>query len=220
MAAVLAWDNIHFQYPTQEKGEILAGVSLLLKEGERIGILGENGSGKSTLFHISTGLLKPSAGCVSFLGKECRSEQDFRLARPHIGYLLQHSEDQLFCPTVLEDVAFGSINTGMPRKEAAKHAQSVLEKLGLGHLAGRTGHTLSGGEQKLCALASLLSMPLSVLLLDEPTNDLDKHAREILIHQVQQSMLPALVISHDTVFLKAVCTRLCYLENGVLREGE
>ncbi len=200
--------------------EILRGVELCLEPGDRLGLSGHIGCGKSTLLHLITGLLPPSAGEIRFAGKPLRTENDFRAARPCMGYLLQRTEDQLFCPTVLEDVAFGPINLGLSRSEARKRAEETLESLGIGRLAGRSGCNLSGGEQKLAALAAVLSMRPKLLLLDEPTNDLDPVAATLLVDTLNGLGLPFLAVSHDATFLGRVCTGMLRLENGLLRPVE
>ncbi len=197
---------------------LLSDVTLPLFAGERVGILGRNGAGKSTLLHIGAGLIAPDCGRVLHKGEECRSEADFARARRTLGYLLQHAEDQLFCSTVLEDVAFGPYNLGYSSDEAETMARRTLDDLGLAHLADRNGQRLSGGEQKLAAMATILVMGVELLFLDEPTNDLDEEARTLLTRLLQRYSLPALIVSHDLPFLRSICTRFCLLENGRLTE--
>lgn len=213
---LLVFDDLSFTPPGKERS-LFSGVHLCLGRGERIGILGRNGTGKSTLLHLGAGLLRPSSGTVSVKGAVCRSEKEFAEARKSLGYLLQRAEDQLFCATVLEDVAFGPYNLGATAAEAENRARTMLRDLGLDHLADRNGQRLSGGEQKLAALATILVMGVDMLFLDEPTNDLDDTARDLLLAVLERYNLPALVVSHDLPFLRRICTRYCLLENGVLR---
>lgn len=213
---LFALEDICFAHPG--KAALYSGVGLSLGQGERLGILGRNGTGKSTLLHLGAGLLTPQSGRVRFKGRECREERDFVEARKALGYLLQRAEDQLFCATVLEDVAFGPYNLGAPAAESEQRALAMLEDLGLTHLAGRNGQRLSGGEQKLAALATILVMNVDMLFLDEPTNDLDDTARDLLLAVLDRYALPALVVSHDLPFLRRICTRFCVLENGSLRD--
>lgn len=215
METLLAMQNIHFCHKGAEN-ELLKGVNLCLNQGERLALLGDNGSGKSTLLHIATGLLKPTEGEILFEGKPCREEKDFVQARKSIGYLLQHSEDQLFCPTVIEDVAFGPYNQGATLAHAKNMAEQTLEKLGIQHLAHKNGSLLSGGEQKLAALATLLVSPIKMLFLDEPTNDLDAQARALVTQTILESRLPCLVVSHDKDFQQQVCKKFLHLENGCI----
>ena len=130
--------------------------------------MGPNGSGKTTLFHIIMGLLTPSSGTIEFFGKPVKTEKDFRKVYKKVGLLFQDADDQLFSPTVLEDVAFGPLNLGKSKLEARNIAQNTLERLGIAHFENRVTHKLSGGEKRLVALATVLSMEPELLLLDEP----------------------------------------------------
>lgn len=215
MKALLELKDIVFSWPDTEE-PVLSGLSLCLRQGEILGLLGGNGSGKSTLMHVAAGLLRPVSGYIFHNGQECVEEKDFVLLRRSLGYLLQHSENQLFCPTVLEDVAFGPVNRGMDEAQALEMAQGVLERMGLAHLADRAGATLSGGEQKLAALATLLAMEPDFLFLDEPTNDLDRRARHRLSDILLEQDLPMLIISHDRFFLQTHCTTFCRLHDGAI----
>ena len=213
MEPLFSLQNIHFSY---EDAWLLRDVSLALHPGERVGITGDNGCGKSTLLHIGAGLLPPPRGRVLFQGRACVSPADFARLRRSLGYLLQNAEDMLFCPTVLEDLAFGPVNYGASDAEAGERARALLEQLGLSRLAARNAHNLSGGEQKLAALAAILAPEPDFLFLDEPTNELDKHARALLITILEQTALPAIIVSHDRAFLETVCNRLFQMENGTL----
>jgi cobalt/nickel transport system ATP-binding protein len=195
---------------------LLSEVSVSLGPHERLGILGPNGSGKSTLLHIGAGLLQPDCGLVLYEGRVCRTEKDFVQARKKLGYLLQQTEDQLFCSSILEDVAFGPYNLGHSAAAAEAKARASLKIFGLEHLAGRNGLHLSGGEQKLAALASILVMDVSLLFLDEPTNNLDERSRDLLLRILKLYNLPALIVSHDLPFLLTTCTSFCMLEDGLL----
>lgn len=210
---LFACEGIRFSRPGTSR-ELFSDLTLSLGRDERIGILGRNGSGKSTLLHIGAGLLFPQEGTVLHCGKPCCTEEDFIQVRPTLGYLLQHAEDQLFCSSILEDVAFGPYNLGATAAEAENKAGAMLRELGLEALAERNGQRLSGGEQKLAALASILAMDVSMLFLDEPTNNLDASARDLLLRTLERYALPALIVSHDLPFLRSVCTSFCLLENG------
>ena len=213
---LFALDRIRF---SRRKGgpSLLAEASLRLGLDERIGILGKNGSGKSTLLHISAGLLQPDSGRVFYEGGPCRTEKDFIQARKKLGYLLQQADDQLFCSSILEDVAFGPYNLGHSAAESEAKARAALQEFGLEHLADCNGQRLSGGEQKLAALASILVMDVSLLFLDEPTNNLDEQSRALLLSILERYNLPALIVSHDLPFLLATCTSFRLLEDGVLK---
>jgi cobalt/nickel transport system ATP-binding protein len=215
---LLVLDDLSFTYP-RRKEPILSGASLRLGAGERLGILGSNGSGKSTLLHLAAGLLTPSSGSIRHQGRTCRTEKDFVEARRHLGYLLQQSDDMLFCPSILEDVAFGPYNQGESAAASETLARDTLDSLGLAHLAAYNSNALSGGERKLAALACILAMRPRLLFLDEPTNDLDPQARRRLLAILEDHPLPALICSHDRDFLNRLCTRFCLLENGSILEA-
>ena len=210
---LFALQDISFTYPGGVR-PLYSGLSLRLARGERVGILGRNGAGKSTLLHLSAGLLLPQSGAVLFAGKECRNEWDFVEARKKLGYLLQRVEDQLFCATVLEDVAFGPYNLGVPAAESERMARTMLEDLGLSHLADSNGQRLSGGEQKLAALAAILVMGVDMLFLDEPTNDLDVETLSSLDNALLNFPGCAVVISHDRWFLDRVATHILAYEGN------
>ena len=215
-ASLFAFDRIRFSRD-KSGSPLLAEASLRLGPEDRIGILGKNGSGKSTLLHIGAGLILPDAGQVVYEGNPCRAEKDFVQARQKLGYLLQQAEDQLFCSSILEDVAFGPYNLGHSAAESEAKARAALQEFGLEHLADCNGQRLSGGEQKLAALASILVMDVSLLFLDEPTNNLDEQSRALLLSILERYNLPALIVSHDLPFLLATCTSFRLLEDGVLK---
>lgn len=184
----------------------------------RMGLIGPNGCGKTTLLHIALGLLKPQSGEVRFEGKALRSEKDFFALRRRVGFVFQHADDQLFCPTVLEDVAFGPLNLGFSAEEARRRALETLEGLGLDGYEERLTHRLSGGEKKLVSLATVLAMDPRVLVLDEPTSTLDPATRERLIRVLCELNLPCVIVSHDWDFLARVVEEYWTIDQGqVLR---
>lgn len=181
---------------------------------EKTGLIGPNGCGKTTLFHIIMGLIPPTSGEILHRGKRIEKQEDFKSLRKEVGFLFQSSDDQLFSPTVLEDVAFGPLNLGNTPDEARLIAVSTLERLGLKGFEERITHKLSGGEKKLVALATILSMEPKLLLLDEPTNNLDTDTRSHLITILNSLSLPFVIISHDWDFLEDTTSSLYTLDNG------
>ncbi len=205
--------NVIFGFPRGER--ILDGISFSVKDGERIGLTGGNGAGKSTLFQIALGLLAPEGGTVSLWGKECRKGADFQEGRRRIGLVFQDPDDQLFCPSVLEDVAFGPMNLGLSAREARERSHRVLEGLGIPHLADRPPYHLSGGEKRLVSIATVLSMEPEVLFLDEPTEGLDEVSYARVISVVRKYPARAVVVvSHDPEVLDALTTTRCVLKGG------
>ncbi|MEW6262340.1 MAG: ABC transporter ATP-binding protein [Thermodesulfobacteriota bacterium] len=193
---------------------VLQGLDFTLRNGERAGLIGPNGSGKTTLLHLIMGLIRPSAGRVSIMGKERRTEADFREVRAGLGFVFQDPDDQLFCPTVAEDVAFGPLNLGLTHAQAHEATHRALEAVGLAGFEGRLTYKLSAGEKKLVSLATVLAMSPKVLLLDEPTAGLDDKAAGRLAAILSSSGLPYLVISHDHDFLARTTNHVYRLEQG------
>jgi cobalt/nickel transport system ATP-binding protein len=206
-------EGISFRYPNGN--QVLDGLSLSLEKGDKIGLLGENGAGKTTLFHIILGLLKPYKGEISIFGKRRKTEQDFKEIRRAIGLLFQDSDDQIFCPTVMEDVAFGPLNLGMKHQEAKDRAEQTLEELGISRLRNRVPYQLSGGEKRLVSMATILSMRPEILLLDEPTTGLDEKTKERLISVLQNYPAKAwIVISHVRSTIEAMSNKYYKMNGG------
>jgi cobalt/nickel transport system ATP-binding protein len=213
---ILSLEKLSFHYSPNKP--LLKEINFELKEGEKVALLGNNGSGKTTIFHLIVGLLKPISGNLHLFDKTPQTEQDFQPLRLQIGFLFQDSDDQLFCPTVLDDVMFGVLNQGKSPKEAESIARETLSNLGLERFVDSTPLKLSGGEKKLVALATILAMQPRLLLLDEPTNDLDEIARQRLLEILKQLPQAMLVISHDQAFLNQLTTRSILLKDGKLFE--
>ncbi len=197
---------------------LLEGLSFELRYGERVGITGHNGAGKTTMVEIAMGFLKPQRGSILFNGRPLESENDFYELRKSVGYVFQDPDDQLFCPTVFEDVAFGPLNLGLRGKEVEERVNEVLRKLGILHLKDKITYKLSGGEKRLVSIAAVLAMEPEGLILDEPVNGLDEEARARVEHILVSLSKSIVVISHDISFLKRVCGRILRLESGKLVE--
>jgi cobalt/nickel transport system ATP-binding protein len=204
------------RYAYDARRRVLDDVHLHLEAGERLALLGANGSGKTTLLHLMVGLLKPQAGEIHAFGKSRRSEQDYWEVRARAGLLFQDPDDQLFCPTVAEDVAFGPLNLGRDRAQAYRIVQDTLAFLGLDGFEQRITHKLSGGEKRLVSLAAVLAMEPEVLLLDEPSNALDTESRERLLDVLQRLPQAMVLVSHDRDFVERLATRRVSLDAGRL----
>ncbi|UKV16467.1 energy-coupling factor ABC transporter ATP-binding protein [Thalassospiraceae bacterium SW-3-3] len=215
-ADLITVKNLHFTFPTGRK--VLNGVDLYLRSGERLALMGANGAGKSSLLHCLMGLVTAENGEIAILGSRCETESEFRAIRGRVGLLFQDSDDQLFCPTVLEDVMFGPLNLGQSRDDARKVALKTLSDLGLDGFENRITYQLSGGEKRLVALATVLSMSPEILLLDEPTNGLDADVEKRLIEILRSLQQAMLIISHDRQFLEQVATRSVRLQDGIISQ--
>jgi len=206
--------EISFSHPGGR--ELLAQLNLELRQGDRIALMGANGSGKTTLFHLIVGLLHPNKGEIYAFGLPRRSERDFFEVRRRTGLLFQNADDQLFCATVAEDLAFGPLNLGHSRKETEKIVRETLASLGLLGYENRITFRLSGGEKRLVSLAAVLAMSPDVLLLDEPTTGLDPDYVRRLTDILCGLNKTLLVISHDKEFLAQVTTKTLCLKDGQL----
>lgn len=197
---------------------LFTDLDFVLDPGQRLGLTGANGRGKSTLLHLITGLLRPQAGTIEAFGRVRRAPGDFHEVRRQAGYLLQDAEDQLFCPTVLEDVMFGPLNFNVGREEARRIALETLESLGCGGYAHRVTYKLSGGEKRLIALATVLAMRPRVLLLDEPTAGLDADTEERLATILEGLEQEIILISHNRPFLDRITNTVYTLDHHALVE--
>ncbi|WP_418594798.1 energy-coupling factor ABC transporter ATP-binding protein [Ponticoccus sp. (in: a-proteobacteria)] len=215
--ALIALDDIRFGYPGHPP--ILDGASLALAEGQRLSLVGANGAGKSTLLLIALGLQRPNAGTVTAFGLPRRAEADFHEVRRRVGLVFQDADDQLFCPTVAEDVAFGPLNLGKSRDEALALVDRVLGDLDLRHLRDRVTYKLSGGEKRLVTLATVLAMEPEALLLDEPTNALDQKNEARLVEILQALPQAILLVSHDPAFRQRIAPDALRLEAGRIVPG-
>ena len=208
-------DRVTFRYGERT---VLDQCDLALAAGERVGLVGANGSGKTTLLGLIVGLRRPAQGRVIVFGKPREREADFRPIRGRVGLLFQDSDDQLFCPTVAEDVAFGPFNLGKSRHEVEQIVARTLGELGLEDYAHRVTYKLSGGEKRLVALATVLAMEPEVLLLDEPTAGLDETAAERVTGILAGLPQAMLIVSHDRPFLARIADRRLCLRRGCLQE--
>jgi cobalt/nickel transport system ATP-binding protein len=215
---IINLEDISFSYSGDKP--VLDHLSFQLLRGDRIGLVGPNGSGKTTLLHVIMGLLRPSSGTIELFGKTAHGEKAFRAARKRIGLLFQDPDDQLFSPTVLEDVAFGPLNLGKLPEEARDIALETLVRLGLSGFENRITYKLSGGEKRLVSLATVLAMDPEVLLLDEPTNGLDDETEEKITGILKGLSLSCIFISHNLDFLFQTTNRIYAMAHGKISLDE
>ena len=216
---LLELSGIRFTYPGPGR-TVLDGVDFSLGPNTRAGIIGPNGSGKTTMLLTAVGLIRPDSGQVRHKGRIAEDEKSFREVRRGVGYLFQNADDQLFSPTVLEDVAFGPLNLGFSAQRAREKSEQVLQSLGLDGYGPRITHKLSGGEKRLVSLATVLAMEPEVLLLDEPTTGLDPETRERLIEILNGLDKALVVVSHDWDFLDQTTTEVWAMQAGRLEKAE
>ena len=211
-------EGLSFNYPGGPP--VVDRLDFHFHRGDRIGLIAPNGSGKTTLLHLIMGLLKPSAGRIEIFGKRLNEEKDFAEVRRRIGLLFQDADDQLFSPTVLEDVAFGPLNLGKSKTEAVEIARRTLDFLGLSGFDDRITFKLSGGEKRLVSLATVLAMEPEILLLDEPINGLDTKTRNKLARILSGLDLSYILISHDFDFLAETVDAIYTMAGGKILRDE
>ncbi|MFO7895101.1 MAG: ABC transporter ATP-binding protein [Longimicrobiales bacterium] len=211
--ARLEVDHLRFAYPGGVP--ILDGVSFQVEPGEHVAVIGANGAGKSTLLLHLNGLLTPAAGHVAVDGLTV-SEENAREIRRRVGLVFQDPDDQLFLPSLLEDVAFGPLNQGDDPAAAERAARSQLQDFGLLHAADRAAHHLSGGEKRLASLATVLVMHPDILALDEPTAALDARARRRVIDTLRRRDESLIVATHDLSLARDLCPRAMVLSDGAV----
>lgn len=213
---IIKLEGISFAYPGESI--LFDRLGFEFSQGDRIGLVGPNGSGKTTLFHIMIGLIKPMSGNITSFGKIRTTESDFREMRKNIGLLFQDADNQLFCPTVTEDIAFGPLNLGKSHDEVHEIVEHTLEILGLKGFENRVTHNLSGGEKKLVSLGTVLAMRPRALLLDEPTTGLDKDVTKRITQVLNDLDLSFVGISHDKIFLNETTQKIFRLNNSEIRQ--
>ncbi|NET06816.1 MAG: ABC transporter ATP-binding protein [Merismopedia sp. SIO2A8] len=203
-----------FSYPDQ--GDVLRKVNLRIKPGEQVGLIGPNGAGKTTLFLSLCGIFKPSGGEILLFGKPVVVGE----FRPEIGLVFQNPNDQLFLPSVQDDVTFGPENMGLSSEEVEMRVQHALSVTGVRHLAQRVPHNLSGGEKCMVAIATVLAMHPQLILYDEPSANLDLRARRRLISFLKTSQQTNLISSHDLELILEICDRVMLLDEGqIIADG-
>ena len=202
-------------YP--DRPDVLQDINLKVMPGEKIGLIGPNGAGKTTLFLGICGVLKPTAGEVVALGKPVING-DFL---PEIGLVFQNPDDQLFCPSVRDDVAFGPKNMGLSKEEVEARVTQALSIVGELELADRPAHHLSEGEKRMVSIAGVLAMQPRLVIYDEPSASLDIRSRRRLISFLQSTEETILVAAHDLEFILEVCSRVVVLSKGrIVADGK
>ncbi len=207
---IIEIDDLHFTYPDGTRA--LRGVSLSVTAGQTLGLIGPNGAGKSTLLLHLNAILSGS-GAVRFKGTPVE-QCDAAGLRAAVGLVFEDPTDQLFMPTVLDDVTFGPLNLGMPSGEARVRALEALTAVQAEHLQGRAPHRLSAGQKRRVALAAVLAMEPEVLVSDEPVAALDPEGREQIIELLAGLEVTKIVASHDLEMILELCDQVAVLDDG------
>lgn len=207
--------SLRFGYP--DGPDVLSGVDLTVAPGEKTALVGPNAAGKTTLFLLVCGILEARAGTVTVSGETVRHGRFNR----RVSYLFQSPDDQLFSARVYDDVAFGPLNMGLSAEEVRRRSEAALKQVKCEELADKPPHHLSGGEKRMVALATILSMSPDILLLDEPTSNLDLKNRRKVIQTINAIDTTMIIASHDLEFLLETCRSAVVLDKGgVAARGE
>lgn len=209
--------GLSYSYP--DGTPALRGINMKIDKGERVAVIGPNGAGKSTLFLHLNGILRPTAGEVIIDGKKMEYSRDLIKIRQKVGIVFQNPDDQLFSPTVREDVAFGPMNLGLPMDEVEERVRDALQKVGITGYENRAPHHLSGGEKKRVAIAGILAMKPEIMVLDEPTTGLDPETADGIIRillELSMEGITVIISSHDVEIISQFAERVFVLNKGKL----
>nr|WP_239521884.1 ABC transporter ATP-binding protein [Geodermatophilus sabuli] len=206
-------EDLAFAYP--DGHQALFGVDLRVERGERVALLGPNGAGKTTLVLHLNGILRGGRGAVRVAGLPV-DRQHLQEVRRRVGIVFQDPDDQLFMPTVGEDVAFGPRNLGLPEAEVTARVAAALDQVGMAGSADRPPHHLSFGQRRRVAVATVLSMHPEILVLDEPSSNLDPAGRRELAEVLEALPVTMLMVTHDLPYALQLCPRSVVLDDGVV----
>lgn len=214
---MIEFQNVSFSYDTQNP--VVEGLSFTIRKGETVGLIGANGAGKSTIMKLLLGLL---SGQGEILVDDLPvNRQNLPAIRRKIGYVLQDSDNQMFMPTVYEDMTFGPRNYGLSQEETDQRVDKILEKLGIEKLKHCYNHKISGGEKRMAAIATILAMEPEAILMDEPSTALDPVNRRTVINTIRSLPQTKLIASHDLDMILDTCQRVILLSHGkIVADGE
>ena len=217
MENIISVSDLSFGYDSKRK--VLENINFQLKKGESVGLVGANGVGKSTLLRILVGLNTGFQGDV-MVNNIPLEKKNLKTIRKNVGYVFQDADSQLFMSTVYEDVAFAPVNYGLSEEETKQRVTDALKMMGIEELRDRHTFRLSGGQKKLAAIATILSMTPEIILLDEPTIALDPRNRKNLIGLINSFSQLRVIASHDLDMIMDTCSRVVLMNNGkIIREG-
>lgn len=206
--------DLHYAYP--DGNQALRGVSLTIARGERVALLGPNGAGKTTLVMHLNGILTPSSGGIEIADDtlDVSDKEVVKRVRQRVGIVFQDPDDQLFMPTVYEDVAFGPTNMGLSKDEIERRSTAALEMVGMLDVRDRAPHHLSFGQRRRVAVATVLAMEPEILILDEPSSNLDPASRRELSEILLSLDVTILMVTHDLPYAFEICGRSLILNQG------
>ena len=207
---MIEFRNVSFAY--EKDRYVLKDLSFVIGRGESVGLIGANGAGKSTIMKLLLGLVQ-GEGTILVDGIEVRKETLGEIRRK-LGFVLQNSDNQMFMPTVYEDMVFAPLNYGLGKEEADRRVDEVLSRLHLEDLKYRYNHKISGGEKRMAAIATVLAMEPEAVLMDEPTSALDPYNRRIVINTIRELDQTKIITSHDLDMILDTCGRVILIGGG------
>lgn len=213
---IIQTENMSYSYP--DGTPALRDINIEIKDGEKVAIVGSNGAGKSTLFSHFNGILEPSSGMIMIDGKEMGYKKDELMEiRQKVGLVFQNPDDQLFAPSVVEDVAFGPMNLGLSDDKVDERVEEALKLVGMSGLEKRAPHHLSGGQKKRVAIAGILAMRPEIMVLDEPTTGLDpKGVEQVMeiLYMLNKEDMSIIIASHDVEMVTQFADKIFVLHDG------
>ena len=207
---MIEFENVSFAY--EQGSPVIDNLSFTIGDGESVGLIGANGAGKSTIMKLLLGLVT-GEGRIAADGIEVNRDNLGRI-RQKLGFVLQNSDNQMFMPTVFEDMMFAPLNYMVSREDAEKRVDEVLERLDLQYLKHKYNHKISGGEKRMAAIATILAMEPEAVLMDEPTSALDPYNRRIVINTIRGMEQTKIITSHDLDMIMDTCDRVILLSKG------
>jgi cobalt/nickel transport system ATP-binding protein len=208
---MIEFQNVSFAY--EKDRPVLRELSFRIGDGEAVGLIGANGAGKSTVMKLLLGLIAPTEGSILVDGIRVEKKSLPEIRRK-LGFVLQNSDNQMFMPTVYEDMIFAPLNYGLSREEAERRVDTALERLGMQELKHRHNHRISGGEKRMAAIATILAMEPEAVLMDEPSSALDPCNRRRVINIIRELSQTKLITSHDLDMILDTCERVILLSGG------
>ena len=207
---MIEFKNVSFSY--EKDHPVLKNMSFSIEKGEAVGLIGANGAGKSSMLKVLLGLL-PHEGEI-LVNDIPLCKQNLAQIRRVLGFVLQNSDNQMFMPTVYDDMMFGLLNYGMNKEDAERRVDAVLEQLGLTQLKNKYNHKISGGEKRMAAIATVLAMEPEVIIMDEPSVSLDPYNRRAVINVINSLTQTKIIASHDLDMIMETCRRVILISDG------
>ena len=207
---MIEFENVSFAY--EQGAPVIDGMSFAIADGESVGLIGANGAGKSTIMKLLLGLVS-GEGRIAVDGIDV-SRENLGKIRQKLGFVLQNSDNQMFMPTVFEDMMFAPLNYMVSREDAEKRVDEVLERLDLQYLKHKYNHKISGGEKRMAAIATILAMEPEAVLMDEPTSALDPYNRRVVINTIRGLKQTKIITSHDLDMIMDTCDRVILISRG------